>query len=585
MPGRSYTERPAPRTPALFTFPGPSLASRVVLSRESLLSASKRGAKALVAAGPAALLALVVMLALVGGGLFLRARGYLWGGSSFWLDECMWAMNLTTRGLLENQIRPPGFIVVSRWLALALGPTEPVLRALPWLAAVLSTVAAPFLAARLYTSTASRLLFVAAVAFNACTIDFAKEFKPYSLGFLLHVALVLAVLRYVESQRGRALAGALTLASVAVLFSQDLVFAYPGVFLVLGSEAFFKRREHLRFIVAAAGVIILALVAQYLLLWRHMPKGGHNYWGAKYNIFYTDQQSGGYLAWLWDRYRDMTGFPGVRRDHWDGWTHDARVRWRGIDRSIWLALHFAGLAVMAWKRAWRFALLLALPLLLVCIFNALKVWPVGPFRSNIFTIFYFSAIAAMAFEGWMPRGARFYSALPALAIVILPLFVFERVWHKRKQYLTYDSRFQEIVTRLATQRRLGDGEKEPLILDRRSCDPYRFYTEFHPKTRKLKAVLERRYVSRCLKEETEIPGALLESASPQRPEWIVLHTGHTIDRVLKRRSMRVLRTVKRSDIGPHTLLGITRVGTDAGSDADADTDMNPSTDADTNAED
>jgi hypothetical protein len=457
--------------------------------------------------------------------------------------------------------------LVSRWLALTLGPTEVVLRALPWLAAVVSTLAAPFLAARLYTSFAARLFFVAAVAFNACAIDFAKEFKPYSIGFLLHLALLLTVLRYLEAQRGRALAGALGIATVGVLFSQDLVFVYPGVFLVLGIEALGKRRDHLRFVVGAAVLIIVALLAQYLLLWRHMPKGGANYWGAKYNVFYTDQHRGGYLGWLWERYREMSAFPGVRRDHWEGWTLVERNRFRVIDRWTWLVLHLVGLGVMAWKRAWRHALLLALPLFLLCVFNALKVWPAGPFRSNIFTILYFSAIAAMAFEGWMPKGARFYSALPALVIIILPLFVFERVWHERKQYLTYDSRFQQLVTRLATVRRQGDGEKEPLILDRRSCDPYRFYTEFHPSSRKLKPILERRYVTRCLKEDSEIPEALLESATPERPEWIVLHTGHNIDSVLRRKSMRGLRAVGRYWIGPHTLYGLMRRGSAAPDDA------------------
>jgi hypothetical protein len=525
---------------------------RVVLSLDALLSGLKRWGKALAGQGFAELLALVFTLAFVLGGLWFRARGYLFGGSSLWLDECIWAMNLTKREVLANQIRPPGFIVVSRWLSLAFGPTETVLRALPWLAAVISTIAAPFLATRLYTSFASRLLFVAAVAFNACTIDFAKEFKPYSIGFLLHLALVLATLRYLESQRGRALVGALAIATIGCLFSQDLVFAYPGVFLVLGIDTLGKRRDHLRWVVAGAALIIVALLAQYLLLWRHMPKGGSNYWGAKYNIFYTDKHSGSYLGWLWERYREMAAFPGVRRDHWEGWTGDERNRFRGVDRTLWLVLHLAGLGVMAWKRAWRAALLLALPLLLLCIFNALKVWPAGAFRSNIFSIFYFSAIAAMAFEGWMPKGARFYSALPALIIIILPLFVFERVWHAKKMYLTYDSRFQEIVARLAYVRRLGDGEKEVLILDRRSCDPYRFYTEFHPSGRKVRPILEQRYIARCLTDEASVPATLLESPK-ERPQWIVLHTGHNLDNILKRKPQRVLRTRARYLIGPHTL--------------------------------
>jgi len=498
--------------------------------------------------------ALAVTALFVLGGLYFRARGYLFRAPAFWLDECLWAMNLTARPLADNQIRPPGFILVSRWLALLFGPTEAVLRALPWLASCAATLASPFLARRLYGSTAARILFVAAIAANACLIDFAKEFKPYSIGFALHLALILLALRYVEAGRSKDLGMTLATAGVGVFFSQDLVFAYPGLFLVLGWEALTRRREHLRPIVLTAALIIAALVAQYLLLWRHMPKNGASYWGAKYNVFYTGAQRQSYLAWLFDRYREMAEFPGVRRDHWDGWTHDARVRFRVIDRGVWLALHLGGLAVLAWRRRWREALLLVLPLALILAFNVARVWPIGPFRSDIFTLVYFSAIAAMSLDGFARDGARWYSALPALLIVALPIFVFERVWHARKQYLTYDSKFPAIMGRLLSARRSGDGEREPVILDRRSCEPWRFYTQFHPKTKLLTARLEARYDVRCLTDDTRMGVELLASATRARPEWIVLHTGHRIERVLRQPSLAGLEVLRRSEVGPHSLL-------------------------------
>jgi hypothetical protein len=531
---------------------------RQVVSRDPLVTRAKAWFLARLSGDLATRIALAVTLFFVLGGLYFRARGYLFRAPAFWLDECLWAMNLTERPLTDNQIRPPGFILVSRWLALAFGPTESVLRALPWLTSCAALLAAPFLARRLYGSTAARILFVAAVAANACLIDFAKEFKPYSSGFALHLALLLLALRYVEAQRPKDLAATLATAGIGVFFSQDLVFAYPGLFLVIGHEALTRRREHLRPIVLTAALIIAALLAQYLLLWRHMPKDGASYWGAKYNVFYTAQQPKPYLAWLFERYREMAEFPGVRRDHWDGWGHDERVRFRVLDRGVWLALHVGGLAVLAWRRRIREALLLVLPLVLVLVFNVIKVWPIGPFRSDIFTLVYFSAIAAMSLDGFARDRPRWYSALPALVVVALPLFVFERVWHARKQYLTYDSKFPAIIGRLLSARNVGDGELEPVILDRRSCEPWRFYTQFHPQTKLLRPRLEARYSVRCLKDDTRMGAELLASASSERPEWIVLHTGHRIAQVLRQPALSVLDRLGRWEIGPHSLMEFRR---------------------------
>src|SRR6187399_606790 len=148
-----------------------------------------------------ALMALAILA-----GLVFRARGFLFDASAFWLDECVWAMNLTTRPLAQNMIRPPGFILVSKALAVTFAPTEMVLRALPWVAGVTATILSPALARRLYASLASRLLFVAIIALNPAAIDFSKEFKPYSIGLLLHFVLILLALRYLETKRGRDLA-------------------------------------------------------------------------------------------------------------------------------------------------------------------------------------------------------------------------------------------------------------------------------------------------------------------------------------------------------------------------------------------
>src|SRR5262245_5623367 len=146
------------------------------------------------------------MLACILAGIWFRAREFVFDTPAFWLDECLWAMNLTERPLVQNLIRPPGFIVVSKALAVTFSPTETVLRALPWMAGIAATVTSPLIARRLFTASTSRLLFVAIIALNPCAIDFSNEFKPYSLGLLLHLGLIGLTLRYVATGTGRNLA-------------------------------------------------------------------------------------------------------------------------------------------------------------------------------------------------------------------------------------------------------------------------------------------------------------------------------------------------------------------------------------------
>ena len=493
-------------------------------------------------------------------GLAFRARGFLFEASAFWLDECVWAMNLTTRPLSQNMIRPPAFILISKALAVTLAPTETVLRTLPWLAGVAVTIASPFLARRLYSSLTSRLLFVAIIALNPAAIDFSKEFKPYSIGLLLHFATILLALRYVETKRGKDLGFVLGSAALGCLFTQDLVFLFPGLFAVLGWEAFRHQRRHFPWVVAAAGLLILLLAAQYFFLWRHLPKDGSEYWGNKYNVFYTGKGARNYLSWALERYRDMTGLPGIRREYWQngGMEFEQRQLFRTVDRVLWLTLHLMGLMVMAWRKRWREALLIALPIYVLWGFNALGFWPFGVFRTNVFTIVYMAAIAAMAFDVPSDERLRWFAPVPALLVVLLPIVVFEGVWHSRKQAFTYDSKLPQLLERLV---KIGEGSdgKAPLILDRRSCDPWRFYTQFHPVTRARYAeLLSENYDAHCLKNDALIPSELQQYATSRQAVWIVLHVGHGLDKMVRNGKLSGLYRISRFEVGPHTVMSFRR---------------------------
>ena len=194
----------------------------------------------------------VLTTLLVLGGLVLRSRGYWFDTRPLWLDEATWVQVLVDPTFGDSDLRPPGFMAVTGVLAHVFGPSELVVRALAWVAGAVVTLLAPRLARRLFGSAGARLFLVGALALHPGAIDLAKEFKPYSVSLALHLCLVLTSLRYVTTLRGRDLALPLLIAVVGAFFAQDLVFAYPGVFLVLAGAAWGRRAE-LGAIVAGAG--------------------------------------------------------------------------------------------------------------------------------------------------------------------------------------------------------------------------------------------------------------------------------------------------------------------------------------------
>ena len=499
-------------------------------------------------------------------GVGLRARGYLFGASAFWLDECSWAMRIVERPLVQSLIRPIGFLAVSKFLALAVANTETVLRALPWAAGVVTTLAAPLLARRLYRAPAARVLFVAIIALSPFAIDFSKEFKPYSLSLALHLGLMLLTLRYVESKRGRDLAYVLGLAALGSLFAQDLVLAFPGVFLLLlftaraaGTQPG-RGPSHVLACVGVAFAIIAGLGLQYFLMWKHLPTNHTEFWGSKYNVFHTARERHCYVVWSLDRLKDMATMPGLRRTQWqsDSFTSTERQHLRLADEVVWTCLFVVGLVTIARQRRFKEALLVVLPLGMAWAFNRAGFWPLGAFRTNVFSVVYTGAIAALGFDAPLPRRSSWRELCPVAVLVVLPLVLFERSWHEHKRTFTYDSTFPRAIERLASAAPASPGsEPELVVLDRRSCDPWRYYTTYHPRvSRRVSAALARKYVVKCAAKDTDLPRELLTGTAPGRRRWTVLHVTRPFDKMMRGGRFGGLRVVTREDVGSHTLVAL-----------------------------
>jgi hypothetical protein len=530
----------------------------LIFSRLSLFSSlRRRWDSALPSKAARASLALTVLLVALG--LVLRARGYLFDRSAFWLDECSWAMRIVDRPLVQSLIRPIGFLAVSKFLALTFSNTETVLRWLPWVAGVAAALCAPSLARLLFRTLAARVLFVAVIALSPLAIDFSKEFKPYSVSLALHLGLVVLSLRYALRERRVDLAWALSLAALGSLFAQDLVLAFPGVFLVLGLTARKRGRAELLATCAVALVVIAGLALQYFLMWKHLPRDHSDFWGRKYNVFHTPQDSAGYLAWSLERFEEMIAMPGIRRTLWtaDWLSPYARELLRGFDELLWAGSFAAGLGVMVWQRRAREGLLLVLPLASLWAFNRVGFWPLGAFRTNVFTVVYSGAVAATAFELRPGAQSTVRALAPVFLLVLVPLALFERSWHEHKRAFTYDSTFPRALDWLAAKEPVSPtAPPELVLLDRRSCDPFRYYTKYNERVaRRVADVLARKYVVKCSSADEALPGELLAEGTSQR-RFAVLHVTRPFDTLMKRGRFGNLRVVQRQDVGSHTVVAL-----------------------------
>jgi 4-amino-4-deoxy-L-arabinose transferase-like glycosyltransferase len=476
-------------------------------------------------------------LFLVGLGLLFRARGFLFRVSPFWLDECSWAVFLFDQRFGDDNLRPVGFMAVSEAVARYISPAESALRTLPWVAGVATTLMAPLIARRLYSERAAQLLFVAIIALHPAAIDFAKEFKPYSVSLALHATLLLLTLRYVADGSIKILLGVLLAAVVGNLFAQDLVFAYPGVFLVLGIRALARPRRDLPLVIAGGALVIASLALQYWLIWSRIPQDESNYWGDKYNVFHTGADDQSYLGWLAEKVRDITAYPGYRRELWKlRFLPDEGMKaLRVLDAMLWSILAVVGLGVVAFAKKWRFLLLLVLPLGMLWLFNWLDFWPLGAFRTNLFVLLYGATLAAFAVDrplAWWKRH-DFMPLVPALSLVVAPLFVFDHGFHRIKRGQAHEGFMPYTLSKLGGLRlREVEPMKELLLVGTRGCPQWEYYSRFHPRAREITGVVKQMFHVRCRSDE-ELAKAVHRATRKGARVWVLLQGDLTAEMLAK----------------------------------------------------
>ena len=477
-------------------------------------------------------------------GLWLRCRGILFGPTlPLWSDESTWLVFLKTQPLTTLFIRPIAFMGLTKVLVALFPPTEFVVRFLPWLGGLATVLLSPALARRLCQSNMARLLLIASIALHPAAIDLGRDFKPYSLGLTVHIGLLILAFNYVVRGRARDLYLVLGVAMLGVLFAQDIVFIYPGLFLTLFVVAWKQaRKPHLLAIAASAVVTVGILVTLYLMIWRNLDQQGEkDYWGARYDVFYIPDSGRGssYVGWLSNKFADVLAMPGMRRDHWQSVeaTDGPRPLGASLDRALWIGFAVVGAAVLVRRRRFYEILLLLGPLAVLMAFNAAGRWPFGAFRTNLFLLAYVTPLTALAFdlrrrsttavvtataataptataaatETTATAPTKWWTPLPALAFVVLPFFALNKHFHTYKHTFSATSYFPDVIQHLVDAQSKDPRGRELLLMDTRSCADWRYYVRYHPRFAAQREEIENdRFSVKCGKSTRKM---LLRAAS------------------------------------------------------------------------
>jgi hypothetical protein len=348
-----------------------------------------------------------------------------------WCDETMLAANLLDRPwtalaqpLAYRQVCPLGFLALEWIVVQLIGFSEPSLRLIPVVCAIVSVPLFCCLARRaLGDRTCATVLAVAIFAVSEPPIRYAAEVKPYSADLLVSLLLLYLAVAWLQSQGQVRLLCALA-AAMPFVVSTSL----PSIF-VIGAIAIVGLVEvRIRFsyklaasymgFVGAAGLAMgcMAALGQY-----HAAAEDRNYlinfWIGAFPPSWRDPAAlGGWLV------RAHTG-PLFAYPH-------------GANRLAWLTVLIFGFfiwgIVLEARRNLKIVLLLVLPFLLVLAAAALRRYPYGmSVRVAQFLVPSTLLLAAVGLGRACMRARRLPLgrwAIPALTVVLAAMG-FGRLWH------------------------------------------------------------------------------------------------------------------------------------------------------------
>ena len=456
----------------------------------------------LLARGPAQLVYELATGLLLTLGVLLRSNRYWFDALGLWGDEASWARRLFRRSLTNYEFRPIGYMNLTR-LAVHIYCDEHTIRILSYAAGLASLFVVFDISRLLFRSRAVRVVCLATVVFQAFLIDMAREFKPYSEEFCIHLGLIWLFLRWRRTGT-RGWLGALLGCSVfAFLFAYNIVFLLPAIFSIL-SVTFLRRRDYrsLTATVLAAVAALMLIVSVYFVALRAPDgdsDGAATFWGNKYDVFYLANGRAqarapqSHASWVAHKYLGLVTFPNTQRDQWKfpAWVRPAVSDGLAtLDYYAWIALHAAGLIALSLRGRRTLLVMLLSPLILVMAVNWFGVWPFGVFRTNTFLLAYYVLIP-MAGLDLLIRWSRPLGWVVVLASCLLflgPNFSVGFDWHTSKRFGTGRTEMRTLLRRLRELREAAPvaarADKTHILMDMYSCAPFEYYTNYDDSTRR-----------------------------------------------------------------------------------------------------
>jgi hypothetical protein len=352
-------------------------------------------------------------------GIVFRSQGYFNGSISLWLDEAEWVFKLSDRPLLKNALmRPIGFLVATRFL-ISIVNNEITLRLMAYSASILSMPLIYLIAKEVFKSKLTVFLAVFIVSFNPVLINFAKEFKPYSLELFLHLLLLCLLLQFIKLKTAPLFYQLLFISAVTLLFAYNIVFLYPSLFLIVVCETYKEQKfPRLFFLLMAAFLLLgILLYAFYYFLWSSWDIASTKiYWGKKYDVFFLSSNFSDHVQWIVKKYLSLVESSGTATIFWD-------LKFNGysiIKVALWV-VHCIGLAAFVVRRKWEYLLLFVVPIVIVLLSNIMGLWPFGAFRVNVFMFCYFIIISLYGMDTLITIDNR--HSRHAMISIIVALFI------------------------------------------------------------------------------------------------------------------------------------------------------------------
>jgi hypothetical protein len=340
---------------------------------------------------------------------------------SMWFDEAAVAMNIVLRSFrqllqpLDNeQTAAPLFLWGERVAYLIGGNNEFALRALPLLAGLMLPIAMWAVARRLLP-TIEAIIAVAFLSLAPLVVYYANETKPYGIDVLVTTLLFLAALRVGEMPASRrrwielALGGAV---AVGISIPAPLVLAGVAAYIVLKPEV----RRAPGFLANGAIVAGVWVVAAGLALMVYRPVMSHQ------------SYIGGFMQHFWESTFLTTEPPGLKERA--GTALAGATRHTFLNGVVWpqqtnmiLVIALVGLLRIVRSRGVAAAALLTVPIGLLIIASALRMYPLGErvilFASPVTALL---VVAGFTWPAQLFRGAARTAAavLAGVLLLIIP---------------------------------------------------------------------------------------------------------------------------------------------------------------------